>query len=119
VRVNRILDILWQQLISAAWHGKCAKCNSIYLCSGHHIIKRRFHYVRWVAANGILLCFTCHRWAEEHELDFFAWLKVRYPKMYEWYEDNRIPITKRYAAWEMKELARSMRKLIKEITASS
>jgi len=117
--MKRILDRLWQKLIALIHKGRCAKCNSTYLCSGHHIIKRRFHYVRWDADNGILLCLTCHRWAEEHEKDFFTWLKMRYPKVYEWYDANRIPVTKRFASWEMRTLAQALREKIKYFTASS
>lgn len=79
--IQRQCDQLWQQLIAALWNHRCARCRGTHGLAGHHIVKRRFQFTRYAATNGILLCITCHAWAEEHPKDFLKWLGRVYPQL--------------------------------------
>jgi hypothetical protein len=63
---------------------KCALCGE-HGTDAHHLIKRRFLGYRWIASNGVLLCRTCHDWAELHETSFLEELQARHPKLYDLY----------------------------------
>ena len=37
---------------------------------------------RWLFNNGTVLCFNCHNWAEEYNIEFLEWLDVNYNDKY-------------------------------------
>jgi hypothetical protein len=113
--VDHIADGLWQRVMHLMWHGRCAKCNSTYGCSGHHIIKRSFQYSRYAVLNGILLCQEHHAWAEEYGDEFLGWLNTKYPKCYEFYEKYRNPPVFTWFKFKQKEMRKHLRQLIKEL----
>lgn len=79
--VQKDCDRLWQQLIAALWSHRCARCRGTHGLAGHHIVKRRYQFTRYAATNGVLLCITCHQWAEEHPRGFMKWLASKYPQL--------------------------------------
>lgn len=114
--MKKTADILWQNLIGYIWRGRCAKCGATYMCSGHHIIKRRYLHTRWSVMNGILLCATCHRMAEENKTEFLEWLKDKWPIMHNWHEENKNPPPHTFPQWELRETCQELRALVKRLS---
>lgn len=66
--------------------------------------------------NGVLLCSNCHTWAEEHEAEFLGWLKTKFPPLWAWHKENAYPNVKRYAEWEIKDVCKGLRQMIRKFT---
>ena len=108
----KTLDRIWSIVIRLMWRECCARCKSTYLCSAHHMIKRRFMITRFDPVNGILLCAECHDWAESRPLDFMAWLKIKWPMTYEWVAHTKTLPSRRIPPHELKQKAIELKALI-------
>jgi len=83
-------DRLWQDCIRLVYNERCALCG--YMApggAGHHIIKRRRKATRWAVLNGIFLCPTHHRQAEEKPKWFLDWLAGTMPDVFRWVETHK------------------------------
>lgn len=61
------LDNLWSAKVKELADERCEYClkDDAWLNSCH-IIGRRYRATRWLIANGMCLCFICHRQYDEH-----------------------------------------------------
>lgn len=114
--LERTANSLWQMLMHVIWRGHCARCRGMWGTAGHHITKRRYHAVKYAIMNGILLCASCHEWAENHEQEFLQWLREKYYSLYVWHMQNLNPPIRRIPAWEMREIIKQLRVAIKELS---
>jgi 5-methylcytosine-specific restriction endonuclease McrA len=108
--MKKTLDRIWQEIICLIWK-KCAKCGSTHNLAGHHIVKRRYLHTRWNIDNGICLCFTCHRFAEEHEEIFITWLRFHRPRSWYFWVNNKHPAIHRFPDWELKEVHKGLKEI--------
>ena len=89
-RLRKRADDLWAFAVKQDWNCQCAMCGRRDgVLDAHHIIPRRWERFRYNLANGLLLCFQCHkhdndRGAHQNSLGFDSWLKETYPVRYEW-----------------------------------
>ncbi len=64
------LDRLWSKAVKKRDGGRCRICGKIGKPRGMHaahIEGRAKKNTRWYIPNGLTLCFTCHRWFDEHK----------------------------------------------------
>ena len=58
-----------------AW--QCRACGSPYRIQAAHIVSRRYHATRWLMANCVALCSSCHvKWTHD-PLGWDAWVDER------------------------------------------
>lgn len=59
----------------AGW--ECERCGAVpdnpLAFHAHHAYGRSDHRLRFEPRNGVALCWSDHRWAEEHPIEFAAW----------------------------------------------
>lgn len=73
--IKRKADKLFSDYIRS--RGKCEWCgrsNGVQLQTAH-IFSRRFLITRWLPANAVCLCASCHRKAHDRPPDFVEWIK--------------------------------------------
>jgi hypothetical protein len=79
--VKRSCDQLWSQIIRAK--GECERCGRTPENGrgfhAHHVYGRTDHRLRFDLRNGMAVCSVCHRWAEEHPLEFAKWFEAHRP----------------------------------------
>lgn len=93
-------DRLWSLLVRERAGGKCERCGISPEDSrgfhAHHIYKRNNHRLRYALRNGMALCAACHRWVEEHPLEFAEWMWTTRRDDARWLmEENQRGILKR------------------------
>lgn len=96
--VKASCDRTWSKIVRAG--GICERCGttpaSSYAFHAHHVYGRKNHRLRFEPRNGCALCYTCHRWAEEHVLDFADWFREVRPADAKWLQaENRKGILQR------------------------
>jgi predicted restriction endonuclease len=57
------LDNLWRKAIRKKFHGRCGLCGEPGT-EAHHVVRRAKKVLRWEIRNGVLLCASCHRYAD-------------------------------------------------------
>lgn len=57
--------------------GYCEKCGATDNLTCSHFHGRRKRSVRFDRENCACLCFTCHRWWQEHRNEYEAWMVER------------------------------------------
>lgn len=72
-------DRIWSKLIRARAGNQCERCGATPEAArgfhAHHVYGRTNHRLRWEPRNGMAVCATCHRWAEEYPLEFADWFR--------------------------------------------
>lgn len=62
---------LWGKAVRAVWGETCLKCGRSapqWKIDAAHILSRGAHpRLKYEPLNGIALCFTCHRWYDQHK----------------------------------------------------
>lgn len=65
-------DKWWSKAVVERDGGICQKCGKPG-DNPHHVFLRRYMGSRFLLANGITLCTTCHRWAHDEPTAFMEW----------------------------------------------
>jgi hypothetical protein len=77
--VKKSCDRLWAQVVKARAGGCCERCGetpeSKQALHAHHTYGRSDHRLRFDVRNGVALCWSDHRWAEEHPIEFALWFQ--------------------------------------------
>lgn len=81
--VKNSCDDLWGKVVKARAGGRCEHCGqqppNAYAYHAHHVWGRTDHRLRFEIRNGVALCWTCHRWAEEMPIEFTYWMEEYRP----------------------------------------
>lgn len=72
-------DRLWSNLIRVRANGRCEYCGDTGRLESHHVHGRTDKRLRWEPRNGCALHHQCHRWAEQHPLEFTDWFRNARP----------------------------------------
>jgi len=62
--------------------GQCEHCGSKYQLTCAHNIKRRHDHVKCDTRNAFCLCWTCHRYFEDHDDEFEEWVSTTWAFRY-------------------------------------
>jgi hypothetical protein len=66
-------DKLWSEYIRGR-DKTCRKCGKKHATNSHHIISRRYHSTRFLPANGLGLCPSCHFYFHQNPVGSMNWL---------------------------------------------
>jgi len=82
---RRAGDRLWMAHVKGESGGRCELCGGVGHggpMDGHHVWGKQAHpALRHVTENGVCLCrVPCHRYAEDHPVEFRAWFAERFPE---------------------------------------
>lgn len=85
----KMLDEIWAKAVKARAWGVCEYClKSNIRLEAHHVVGRRNMTLRHLVSNGVSLCHTHHRFAEQDSGKFHEWIiKKRGEK---WWEELRV-----------------------------
>jgi 5-methylcytosine-specific restriction endonuclease McrA len=72
--VEQRADALFSRIVRTRDGGRCRRCGSVWQVDCAHIIRRRFHAVRWVLLNAVSLCRECHDHLGAHEDEWRSWV---------------------------------------------
>jgi len=78
--IQKRCDKLWSKAVKIAAGHKCQMCGQDdpeKTYNSHHIVARKYKKYRWDLANGICLCYRCHKWYA-HSDDYVAQLEWHY-----------------------------------------
>ena len=56
---------------------KCVMCGSTHVVQAAHLISRRYHATRWLMANCVTLCRSCHLKGHMDPLRFEDWCEAK------------------------------------------
>jgi hypothetical protein len=77
--VKKSCDRLWSQAVKHRAGHRCERCGEVpenpQALHAHHTYGRSDHRLRFDLRNGVALCWSDHRWAEEHPIEFAAWFQ--------------------------------------------
>jgi hypothetical protein len=74
------LDALFREVVLTRDRFTCQRCGSRVSdnLEAAHLIGRKATPTRWMSANGVCCCWSCHRtWAETRKAEFEAWNRAR------------------------------------------
>lgn len=80
-------DALWAKIVKDRASGLCEKCGKPG-SDAHHMVSRRYRYLRHELANGVYLCKGCHlNFHSKESLSLWAWMQVNRPKDFNFIND--------------------------------
>ena len=60
-KVDKACLDLWSKCVRTRQR-TCRNCNSSYNLQAHHVVQRTYKLSRYLPANGLCLCKSCHFW---------------------------------------------------------
>ena len=108
------LDVLVSKIVRGRDH-QCVECGRYpedgFQLTHAHIFPRDNMSVRFDPHNGVTLCFPCHRWYQDHPIEFKVWvIRLIGQEKYDSLERQARTIED-YPEWRLKDLYRELKKI--------
>ena len=83
------LDAITSRKVRDRDGNRCRRCGRMDRVYHHHLMTKTRMATRWQEANGVTLCYFCHRWAHSAPEEFRRWVLTwmnqgEYDQLYLW-----------------------------------